>query len=110
MGVSFLEIFRSSLYAFIGFILGFVLGTLLDAAFFKIYSKIDPKLESNALLVLSILVQIFIVLFIGQTVSYYDLGSSFLFGLMTAQLFLLEYAVKRISHFMVDRKCEKKLL
>ena len=105
MGVSFIEIFRSTLFAFIGFILGFVLGTLLDIAFFKVYHRIDPKRDSNAKLVCLMLVQILIVLFIGQTISYYHLGSSFLFGLMTAQLFLIKYAVKRISNYMSDRTC-----
>jgi hypothetical protein len=102
-----MDIIINTLISFIGFIIGFVLGTALDIGFFKVYEKIDPEHKNNYKLVLMVLVQIFFILLTIQLISVRSVFKyNFILGLMTSQIFLLQYAVKRLANGFCDRRCE----
>ena len=101
------DVIINTLISFIGFISGFVIGTALDIGFFKVYEKLDPDHKNDYKLVLMVLGQIFIILLITQLITARTVVRyNFILGLMTSQIFLLQYAVKRLANGFCDRSCE----
>jgi formate hydrogenlyase subunit 3/multisubunit Na+/H+ antiporter MnhD subunit len=94
-----------------GFIFGFIIGTILDVVFFRIYKKIDPEESNNIkLFTLEIIQLMILVLLIGLTFQYSVdyLNSYFIrIGILSSQLFLLEFALERISILIYDRNRNK---
>ena len=82
----------------IQFLIGFIVGSLVDFIFFRIYKKIDPKERSRLLLVITIILQLNILVWLiiqtdrigwkGPMDNYF-----LRIGLISSQLFLLEYAI-----------------
>lgn len=112
-------LFQNLKDTFIGtseFIIGFILGTILDVMFFKLYKKIDPEEKNNKILFTMIIIQLFILIFlISLTIKYVkiedNMGNFFLrLGIITSQLFLLEFSLERLADYIYDReKNESKL-
>jgi len=97
---------KKSSEGLIVFLFGFLIGTVVDTLFFRAYRKVDPKEDSYVKLLILVLIQLFLVIFIIQSTSSLKLGSSFTFGVISSQIFLLVYAVGRLSVLVYDRTGE----
>lgn len=92
------------------FVQGFILGMALDIIFFKLYEKTDQKKKSTSRLVGLMAIQLYILLFLvdisGKLLPDYK-GKILIMGLISSQLFLLEFAMEKISTFIYDREHNK---
>lgn len=98
---------------FMYFIWGFVLGTIMDLAFLKTYKKIDPKENNNLYLTVMILVQLYVLVFVISLTFNSKNESSIYFlriGLLSSQLFLLEFALEKLTNIVYNRKTNKSSL
>lgn len=91
------------------FIVGFFLGTFMDALFYTIYLQIDPdeKSLSKLLLVFTVQVYLMILLFtFASTLPFLqDVSLAiFRFAIMSSQIFMMEYAMGRITNSIFHRK------
>lgn len=101
------DIIINTMISFIGFISGFILGTIVDVCIFKTYEKIDKCHTQDHKLVIMVLLQIFIILLLTEMLpSHPVIKYSTSLGLMSSQIFLLQYAVKRVSNVFCDRSCK----
>lgn len=98
-----------SLLGGLNFLLGFVIGTLIDVAFFKLYQLCDPEESRVWVLIPFILVQIMFSIFlvvvltpIFKPESVY--GSYFRIALLASQVFMMGYALNRVSKNIYDRE------
>ena len=100
-----------SFYALLLFLVGFVVGSILDVIFFAIYKRIDPKEQNNTKLFILIVIQLYILILIFS-ITYNNIlkiTSPLLLyfiriGLLTSQLFLMEYAMERLADIIYNRK------
>jgi len=93
----------------LGLVLGYTFGTIIDIVFFRIYKLLDPNLESLATLLLVISNQLFfVILFVLLFFNNTNIGSAgsifFRLGITLSQVFMLGYAVDRISKSILARK------
>lgn len=96
------------------FMIAFIIGTLLDIVFFKIYKKLDPNEKSNTVLISLVLLQLFTLILITSPSFNFNIfgpiDSFFLrLGLVTSQLFLLEFSMGRLSSMVYPRKFSSSL-
>lgn len=98
-----------SLLGGLNFLFGFVIGTLIDVAFYKLYQLADPTETQVWLLVPFILVQIMFSIFlvvvlspIFKPESVY--GSYFRIALLASQVFMMGYAMNKVSKNIYDRE------
>ena len=98
-----LDDLKKSSQGLVIFLVGFLIGTAIDTLFSWIYRKIDPKEDSNAKLLVLVLIQLFVIIFIVQIVSPLQFGSSFAFGLISSQIFFIYAVEDRFSGAIYDR-------
>lgn len=94
------------------FIFGFVTGMVFDVVFFRIHKKIDPTQKSVGKLFILIMIQLYILLFlISLTTRYSPHENRFLrLGIFSSQIFLLEFAINKLSVYIYDRNNETSML
>lgn len=97
-----------SLLGGLNFLLGFVIGTVIDVAFYKLYQAVDPKETKVWLLIPFILVQIMFSIFLVVIVSPIFkpesvYGSYFRIALLASQVFMMGYALNKVSKNIYDR-------
>ena len=91
------------------FIITFILGTFMDVIFFNLYIKWDPEENNLVKLITVLLIQILVLTSIlSYENMYYNLeslyGVVFRLSLITSQLFMVKYALERISDSIYHRK------
>jgi ABC-type branched-subunit amino acid transport system permease subunit len=98
-----------SLLGGLNFLFGFIVGTLIDVAFYKLYQLADPEENKLWILIPFILCQIMFSIFlvvvltpIFKPESVY--GSYFRIALLASQVFMMGYALNRVSKNIYDRE------
>jgi hypothetical protein len=99
----------SAFYNVIEFVVGFTIGSLLDLVFFRAYLKVCPTEKENPKLVLLMFVQMYILFLLMHVITklfhkYHDSVYFVKVGLLASQLFLLKFAMERITYLIYDRK------
>lgn len=107
MGV--VDMFLYGFHELLQFFAGFIIGSMVDVMFFNVYKRIDPKEESASTLAVTVCVQLFLLVilikmtFNGEEVGLVSdpVGKYFLrLGLISSQIFLLKYAMKRFGKYL----------
>lgn len=105
------EWLRNSITSAGVFILGFILGTIIDIFFYQLYIKWDPKKTNLKKLLVIITIQILFfttILSFENTFSKLESlhGVIFRLSLVMSQIFMVNYALGRISDIIYHRDSE----
>lgn len=91
------------------FFVSFTFGIILDLIFFRIYKHLDPTEKNKIILAILIVLQIFLLIALvlyTEKIIWKGPINNFFFriGLLSSQLFLFEYAMKKFINIIYDRR------